>query len=430
MEKSQNTYHSTIQYLFDLQYSGIKMGLENVTRLLEVSGNPQLKFPAVHLAGTNGKGSTAVFIYSVLKEHGLRVGLYTSPHLIDFSERIRVNDQLISWETIVKYTQELKPLIEEVNATFFEATSAIAFRYFADREVDIAVVETGLGGRLDATNLVQPLLSVITPISPDHQQFLGEDIRSIAAEKAGIIKAGIPCVTNNTDAGILEVLSRRCHEVGAPFYRLDPKTEIETEKANIHGSCFHLKFKGELLRDLKIGLPGNHQIENAALAAAAVKILPRFKIGEQNLRMGLKRAFWPGRLQIINERPLTILDVAHNIHGFQTVFRFLNTLFPSVKFHILIGLAKDKDYRQIVDVIKGYTDIVGIIKNFSEKELPAGVLEQAFNEADILPTVFDGIAEGFQQFNKIAGANDIILIIGSHYLAGSFLQKYKNVDYK
>ena len=203
-------YQETLQYLFNLQLAGIKLGLDNVSALLKYMDNPQKKWPAVHVAGTNGKGSTAAFLFSILQQAGLRVGLYTSPHLVDFSERIRVNNQRITWEEIVDYTQRIKPQIDKNNNTFFEATSAIAFQFFADQRVDIAVIETGLGGRLDATNLVDPLITVITPIGYDHQQYLGDTIQQIAEEKAGIIKQGVSCVTNNNSPMTLEVFQKVC----------------------------------------------------------------------------------------------------------------------------------------------------------------------------------------------------------------------------
>jgi len=284
------SYQNSLKYLYDLQFFGIKLGLENIGKLLSYLGNPQNRWPAIHIAGTNGKGSTAAFAYSILKEAGYRVGLYTSPHLVDFSERIRVNDWLIPREVLVEYTQSLKSQIEKIKPTFFEATTAIAFRYFADQKVDVAVVETGLGGRLDATNLVNSILTLITPIGMDHQQYLGKDIIQIAREKAGIIKPGVPCFTNNRETNILQVFRLQCKKLNAPFYPLNPEESIEILSQSIYGSMFHLKLPDARLLNLKISLSGPFQVANAALAVAALSKTKNFKITEQNLRNGIKLA--------------------------------------------------------------------------------------------------------------------------------------------
>src|SRR4030042_2752009 len=233
-------YQQTIDYLYSLEYSGIKLGLENVTRLLQFLGNPQKKWPAIHIAGTNGKGSIAAFIYTILREAGFKVGLYTSPHLVDFSERIRINEKKIPWETIVEYTRNLKNQIEKQQATFFEATTAVAFAYFADQPVDIAVIETGLGGRLDATNLVQPLVTIITSISKDHEQYLGTTLPQIAFEKAGIIKTGVPCFTIQQGSEILRVLQEKADEQKDPFFVVQPASHLRIRDEDIEGSTFDL----------------------------------------------------------------------------------------------------------------------------------------------------------------------------------------------
>jgi len=422
------SYQQTIQYLYNLQYRGIKLGLKNIGHLLDYLGNPQEKFPAIHIAGTNGKGSTAAFIYSILKSAGYRVGLYTSPHLVDFTERIRVDDKLISWKTVVEYTRTLRPIIDKIRPTFFEATTAIAFRYFAEKQVDIVVVETGLGGRLDATNLVRAILTIITPIGYDHQQFLGKHIDQITAEKAGIIKRGIPCLTNNSLPEILEVIKQRCKVKNAPFLVLKEEA-IQNIREELTGSCFTLDFGSISFQDLNIRMPGLHQIKNAALSAFAICHLPDFKVDEKDIRNGLAKAFWPGRLEIIKQCPLVILDVAHNPQGFECVFDFLRRHVRGQRIFTLIGLSKDKDFQKIADITSRNTNFVGIIKNFSEKALSASYLEKAFSTMPETPVIFEDIAKGYEYFVSRMRLNDVLLIIGSHYLAGEFLKKYKIVDF-
>ncbi len=418
-----NSYQETIQYLYNLQFSGIKLGLDNISALLEFWNHPQKRWPAIHIAGTNGKGSTAAFFYSILKKAGFRVGLYTSPHLVDFSERIRVNDRLIPWETIVAYTRDLKPQIESVKPTFFEATTAIAFRYFAEQQVDIAVVETGLGGRLDATNLVQPLLTVITPISIDHEQFLGKGVLSIAKEKAGIIKKSTPCVTNNTDPEILEILNEKCEEQHAELTVVDPAKAARVLNENIDGSRFDLVAPDLELPGLEISLAGEHQRQNAALAAIGIKKIRDFSISEQTLRDGLREATWAGRLQIVRRQPLTLLDVGHNPHGIRQIFHFLKRLFPGRRFHVILGLAKDKDYHTIVDILKGYVAEVAVIEHFSDRELPAAILAEELRNKDIKLEKYETVEDAYRNFPGRMKSNGVLIILGSHYLAGAFLQK-------
>jgi dihydrofolate synthase/folylpolyglutamate synthase len=423
-------YQDTLQYLYNLQLSGIKLGLENVSALLKFLGDPQMKWPAVHVAGTNGKGSTAVYLYSILKQAGLKVGLYTSPHLVDFSERIQINDQRITWDEIIDYIRRMKPEIDKNKNTFFEATSAVAFQYFADQKVDIAVIETGLGGRLDATNLVEPLVTVITPIGYDHQQFLGNDIEQIAAEKAGIIKQGVPCVTNNTSPLILEVFQNVCNNKGSTLHSFNPKAAIKNSRMTLKGSFFNLINTTNEFKDLEISLAGPHQIINAALAVHAILKLEQFKINVSMIRSGLKTARWPGRLQLIQEHPLVILDVAHNIDGFQNIFHFLKTCLPDYKISIIAGLAKDKDYLKIAEIISNNVYRVGIVRNFSDRALPADILKNALKIKDQKIQEFEYIDQAYLTLRNDLASNELLLIIGSHYLAGEFLKKYKNIDFR
>ncbi len=423
------TFRDTLNYLYHLQFSGIKLGLENIGKLLSYLGNPQNRWPAVHIAGTNGKGSTAAFVYSILKEAGYRVALYTSPHLVDFRERIRVNDRFIPGEELVSYTRQLKPQIEKVKPTFFEATTAIAFRYFADQNVDVAVVETGLGGRLDATNLVNPLLTLITSIGLDHQQYLGTDLPQIAREKAGIIKPGVPCFTNNRSAEVLQVLRQRCREQNAPFHPLNPAEAIDICSQSIYGSTFHLQLPDVRLLDLKIRLAGPFQVANAALAVAALREIKNFKITEQNLRSGIKLAEWKGRLQIVRDQPLVIVDVAHNPDGFRQVFDFLKKQLPNRPIRAMVGLAKDKDHRQIASILAKNTRQVGVVANFSERELPAEQLMESLKKEKAEVTRFDSLKTAYTELLSRTGENEVLLIIGSHYLAGAFFEKYKILDF-
>jgi dihydrofolate synthase/folylpolyglutamate synthase len=286
-------YQETIQYLYNLQFFGIKLGLHNIGKLLEYWENPQNKWPAIHIAGTNGKGSTAAFLYAILRELNIKVGLYTSPHLIDFSERIRVDDKSISWKEVVKYTTKMRPVMEKINPTFFEATSAIAFRYFADQGVDIAVIETGLGGRLDATNLVNSIATVITPIHFDHQKYLGYSLQKIAREKAGIIKSQIPCFTNN-GGNVLNIIKKTCYKVKAPLYVIDSRQLVLKIEERFDKSIIHLKLPQYEIKNLTIPLAGIHQVKNAVLAVFTLLHLPGLGVQKNHIKTGCNKIYWPG----------------------------------------------------------------------------------------------------------------------------------------
>ena len=416
-------YQETIQYLYNLQFSGIKLGLQNVARILDFLGNPHLKWPAIHIAGTNGKGSTAAFIFSMLREAGLKVGLYTSPHLVDFSERIRINQQTIQWDTIVEYTRTLRKEIDKNHATFFEATSAIAFQYFADSKVDIAVIETGLGGRLDATNLVRPIVTAITPIGLDHQQYLGEKLITIAREKAGIIKESVPCVTNNTDPEILAIFKEVCEDKKTSFYPLNPAEVIQLVEMTLTSAAFNLTFPDKSFSRLKIQMVGEHQLANAALAVLALLKIDSPSLNETMIHKGLQKASWPGRMQVMRENPHIILDVAHNPEGFINIFKFFQTYLKERKIWAIIGLAKDKDYKKIADIVSGHVSQIGIVDQFSERALPASLLKEAFNGKISNIDLFHDITEAYRNFYNRVSRNDVILITGSHYLVGEFLKK-------
>jgi dihydrofolate synthase/folylpolyglutamate synthase len=416
-------YQKTIDYLYSLEYSGIKLGLEKVSHLLQFLGNPQKKWPAVHIAGTNGKGSTAAFIYTILKEAGYKVGLYSSPHLVDFSERIRINEQKISWESMVEYTRNLKDQIEKHQATFFEATTAMAFAYFADQKVDIAVIETGLGGRLDATNLVEPLATVITSISADHQQFLGDTLPEISYEKAGIMKSGVPCFTIQQFPEVMQVLQEKATEKNVPFFVIQPASHFRIREEDLKGSNFDLFLPPGSFQNLRIPLAGTHQISNAALAVAAIQVLRSFPCSEQQIRGGLLNTSWPGRFQHLADNPLTILDVAHNPDGFEKVLSFIKEKAPGKNIRTICGLSKDKDYRKIADILSHYVTKVGVVSGFSSRSLDPEILSQELVRRAIPTEIFEDINTAYSVFRETTPATELLLIIGSHYLAGEFLKK-------
>ncbi|HEX5632383.1 MAG TPA: folylpolyglutamate synthase/dihydrofolate synthase family protein [Gemmatimonadales bacterium] len=324
-------YADALAFLFP-RVTTIKFGLDTTRALLAAVGDPHTLVPAVHVGGTNGKGSVATLVASALREAGWRVGLYTSPHLVSFRERIRVDGTPISEEAVAMWTERLRPLVEELGGTFFEATTAIAFADFAARGAEIAVVEVGLGGRLDSTNVVRPLVSAVTKIELDHMKYLGDTLESIAGEKAGIAKPGVPFVIGESRPAIVEVLKARGAgyvEAAAPGAALDAR--VVPPDAIWRGP---------------LGLAGPHQHRNAAVAAATLAALPeRWRPDDAAVARGFARAFIPGRL---DRRGRWLFDVAHNPDGMRTLVAALAAEPPPGPLHALVSILGDKEWPEML----------------------------------------------------------------------------------
>lgn len=438
MEKE--SYQETLNYLFGLQRFGIKLGLTNITILLRELGDPHVGLPAVHIAGSNGKGSTAAFLTSILRQGGWRVGLYTSPHLIDFTERIQVDGQPISVSRVVELTKHIRAVVERLisqgkielsspahplpkeidpekaTITFFEFTTAMAFLYFREKGVDIAVIETGLGGRLDATNVIDPLLSLITPISLEHKQYLGNTLRQIAAEKAGIIKPRRPLFTSAHQPVVLEVFRRRCQELNSSFYIWRKDFSARRRGPQV------IDFQGRrnFWSNLTLGLLGNHQVINASLALAAAEALGEFGFpldGEQ-IRKGVREVKWPGRLELVGEKPRILLDGAHNPAATKVLKQALEEGFPRRRLILVLGIMGDKDIPQMMANLVPLADILILTKPKLERSAPLEVLkkEAAFYQKKEME--IPDVAEAIEKALAIATAEDLILVSGSLFTVG------------
>lgn len=306
-------------WLFTRTTGGIRLGLERTEELLAGAGNPHRRFRALHIGGTNGKGSVSALCESVLRmaHPGRTVGMYTSPHLVSFAERIRLAGRSIPIDVLAEAEARLRPAVEALDATFFEATTALAFLCFAEAGVDLAVVEVGLGGRLDSTNVVDPLATAVTSVALDHTEYLGGTLEEIAWEKAGIFKPGIPAVVGETAAGPREVLRRRAAEVGAPLVEVDGDRVVSDVRVSLEGTRFRLASERWGGRELRIPLVGAHQARNAALAAELLAVLPDdVRPPWEAVEAGFAAARWPGRMQVVRQRGATwIFDVAHNPAG-------------------------------------------------------------------------------------------------------------------
>ncbi|MFY9370462.1 MAG: folylpolyglutamate synthase/dihydrofolate synthase family protein [bacterium] len=415
-------------YLDSLSRFGSHLGLDRVERLLAKLGRPQDRLPAVHVAGTNGKGSTSAMIASILAAAGYRVGLYTSPHLCSYTERFLINGQEISPRELDELLARIRPVVEELarqpgmeHPTEFEILTAAAFLYFAGAKVDLAVLEVGLGGRLDATNVISPLVAVITHIALDHRDVLGETLPEIAREKAGIIKAGVPVVSSRQEPEAAAVIEAACQEQGSTLSLVG--RDIKVEKIRLAAGGISCDLSGENWRypDLHIPLLGRHQAENGATALGAVELLRQhgFTIGEGDVRQGLARLRWPGRMEVIPGKPLFLLDVAHNPDGVRVLRAAMGSHFPGRRVVMVFGALADKDVAAMAAQLTPLADVVIATRPESPRALEPEAAAALFREQ--VPTVLvEGeIPAALARAREYAGPGDIILVCGSFYLVGS-----------
>ncbi len=346
------TYKEALDWIHGRLRLGIKPGLKRMEWMMEKLGHPENHIKTVHIGGTNGKGSTVTFLRSILEEAGLTVGTFTSPYIEQFNERISVNGKPISDQEILKLTNVILPLAEELEGTElggpteFEVITAMAFYYFANNSTaDIVIFEVGLGGRFDSTNILKPLASIITNIGLDHTNILGNSYEEIAFEKAGIIKKNTPILTAVQHPGALRVIEEQAARMNAPLYRLKQEFSINSHKSLAKGEVFNLISGTNTLKQLEISMIGRHQTENAALAVCAATYLQKKNwqhINDQAIRDGLKKAYWPGRFEILCEKPLVILDGAHNEEGIAALVHELSARYADRNIHIVFAALKDK----------------------------------------------------------------------------------------
>jgi len=407
--------YDPLEYLSQLKSKGINLDLGPISRLLQRLDNPQTQYNTILVGGSNGKGSVAAIISSILHGAGVNVGLYTSPHLIDFTERIRVNNQVIKEEELSELIDEVREKIKE-DITYFEFATALSFLYFCRRNVDIAVLEVGMGGRLDATNVVIPELSIITNICVEHQKYLGRNLSVIAREKGGIIKKGGICLTaarQNKVLNVLEDLSRQKH---SRLYRAG--REIRIRKSKDGSFSYYGIFKK--YKNLEISLIGKHQIENTALALGAIEILESrgLNIGGEIVKKGLKDVRWEGRLEILNENPTLVVDGAHNPGGISALCRSLAVDFRYDKLILLFGVLNDKDYKAMLRKLSPRADKIILTRPGGERALPAEKLLPFVGKYNDSVEVIENSEKALVRAFALADKNDLICVAGSLYLVG------------
>ncbi len=420
------TYEETLNFLYHLEVERMDLKLERVAEALRRCGSPQLRFPAIHIAGTNGKGSTAAFLYALLSTAGYKVGLFTSPHLVDFCERIRLGARRISRSEVIDGVAAIRAAVEPVGIrlTPFEMMTVLAFLAFAREQIDVAVVEVGLGGRLDATNVLSPLISVITSIGLDHQAYLGPTLTHIAREKGGIIKAHMPVVIGRMDPGSSELLCGVAANLRSPVALFGQDFTISTNATD------GFDYQGPVwqLADLQIGLRGHFQRQNAAVALATLEMLrAAFPLTEAQLRSGLVRASWPGRLEIVSERPFVVLDGAHNPQAMEVLCAELPDVLQGRRATALVSVMRDKDWRSMIPLLTKVAQEIVVTRAQQARAEDPIVLKK-----EIAPSCPSRILPDAQaacrQLMTEAKPNDALIVCGSLFLVGEVYPLFFPLD--
>ncbi len=458
------TYSQAIAYLYGLQRYGVKLGLENIQRLLGAVGDPHRRFPAILVGGTNGKGSTAAFLASILKAAGYRVGLYTSPHLLEFTERIQVDGQAIAGADVAALTDELRHVIAEffptpytlhpasgtpkpptpplqkggtggfrhapgaasgapTHPTFFEVTTAIAFMHFIRSKVDFAVVEVGMGGRFDATNVIDAQVAVITNIALEHEEYLGKTLGAIAAEKAGIVKEGTRVVTAVDAPEALAVITDACRKRGATLFDVRNSYDWRVHRSDLSGQRFSLGEKGQPTETFDISLLGRHQVINAVAAIAAARLLRTAGavIPEGSIREGLRLARWPGRLQILPGCPLVILDGAHNPAGAIALRAFLEEQGFAGRLTLVFGVLQDKNWIAMLQELGPLAKRVILTRPESERAADPRRLPEAERFCPKIE-ILEDVAEAIALAKTVTDPEDAVVVTGSLFVVSAALR--------
>lgn len=414
--------------MYGLQKYGIKFGLSKTSRLLKAFGDPHLGQKYVHVAGTNGKGSVASFLASILKQAGFKVGLYSSPHLVRFTERFRICDEEITQEKAGNLINELREAFApDEPPTFFEATTAMALVYFARENTDIAIMEVGMGGRLDATNVISPLVSVITNISLEHQFFLGSRLLDIASEKAGIIKKDVDVITGATQPSVIALFKSLAKEKSAPLWRVGKDVRYRTTGSGLHYFGLNRRING-----LHPGLKGKYQFRNVALALAALERLEEkgFDISSSDIREGLEKTVWPGRMHVIGREPTIILDGAHNPAAIRALADSIRSDFKYRRVILVIGVMEDKDIGQLLRGIVPLSDyVIYTMPVYFRASRPEVLMAEAAplgKPGEIAPQLRGAL----DRAKEMANPGDLIVVSGSLFTVGEAMTYFDPETYR
>lgn len=423
------TYRETLQYIHSVNWCFCNPGLERIRVLCEKLGHPEKQLKCVHVAGTNGKGSFCAMLESVLRAAGYRTGLYTSPYIRRFNERMQVMGEPIGDEELIEIVEQVRPFADamEDKPTEFELITAVSFEYFRRHQVDVVVLEVGLGGRLDATNVIEsPLLSVITGIHFDHTSILGNTLHAIAAEKAGIVKEGRPVLYGGNDSGsVCRTIAAVAKKKQAPLHRPDRST-CHVKNYSLEGTVFDF---GDY-RDLELSLLGTYQPFNAVTVLNAVEILREegYVIPEDAVRRGLKEVRWPARFELICREPIVLYDGGHNPQGVEAAVKSVKTYFPDQRINVLTGVMADKSYDEMIAEIKTVAARIFAVTPDNPRALPAKEYAEIVSAHKVDATAYETVEEGIRAAMQDSIQNGVpLLCLGSLYLYGEFYEKIQIV---
>ncbi|RJP25938.1 MAG: bifunctional folylpolyglutamate synthase/dihydrofolate synthase [Candidatus Abyssobacteria bacterium SURF_5] len=431
---------NSLEYLLSFQRFGIKLGLDNINYLLDQIGNPHSRFRVIHITGTNGKGSVAAFLSSVLEEKGFRVGRFISPHLIDFSERIVVNDNPISRQDIDELVEQIRPVVHAMQAepklghpTFFEAVTAMAFSYFARMRIDFGVIEVGMGGRYDSTNVVNPCLCVITNIHLEHCEYLGDTIEKIAVEKAGIIKPGVDVVSAADRPEARQVIDQKAGECGSAVFYLGRDFRVSSRRDRFPRQYIDFEGPWGSVRDIELNLGGDFQASNAALAVMGIETLAKRGIipsDESALRAGMAAARWPARLEKILDSPMVLLDGAHNPSAMRALADTIQSLFPGRRIILVVAILSDKDSAECLRILRSVGSTIILTQSTYERALSAEKLLAVADGIFENPLCEPSLAAAMRRALSLCGHEEIILVAGSLFNVAEVKQFVENMNTK
>lgn len=431
-------YNEALEYIHGTYKFGRVLGLDNITKLLDMLGNPQDDLNIIHVAGTNGKGSTCSFINSMLVSGGYKVGLYTSPYLESFTERIRINSENIKESEVARVTEIVKCKVEDMvksgfnHPTEFEIVTAVAFYYYKEQNVDAVVLEVGMGGRFDATNVIKkPLINVITPISIDHTDYLGDTLAKIAYEKGGIIKDGCNVVMYPQNEESETVIKTIVKEKNCILTIADIEDK-EITQMDVLGQVFDCKVKGEDYKNLEIQLIGKHQVNNAIVALNVISILKDkygFEISDENIYEGIKNTKWAGRIEVLGKDPLFIIDGAHNEDGVKSLCNTIDAYMGDKDITLVLGMLKDKDVRTVCEILIPRCKNVITTKPNNPRAMKSDELKEIINDLNKQCTSCGDIEKAVELAIEKTDENSVIICAGSLYMIGDIRSIIKKGDF-
>ena len=417
-------YKEFLDHIYKRYSGNVKLELNRMTGLLSDMEDPERYLNGFHIGGTNGKGSVCATLEALCLASGLKTALNTSPHLINYSERFRINGSELPFTTILSTFRRYETLFKKWDASFFEITTALAFAMFSKQNVEVAIIEVGLGGRLDATNLFTPDISVITNIGLDHIKTLGGTLEIIAAEKAGIIKKGIPLIIGDMEESPRSIVEGVAMAKQAPVFRFGRDWNTETLSDSLDGISFNYSFGKYEFENLQENLIGEHQVVNVGTALTAFLLYAEKRdipISEEIIRSALKQINWKGRLQVLSQKPLVITDGAHNVHGAKSLLRTLDRLFPNRKLKFLVSILRDKDYPDMISLFCSKAEFIYITKNQSERAASIEEQVEEVKKHNVPYKTVPTVAEAYALAVKECKPDDILITCGSLYTVGEIL---------